>query len=240
MPVPVSPASWTGSLLWLLSVVAVAFAVSWVVATRLRVKRAPYIAVLSVVTAAMAVGYVAWLGVGTVDLLTARWGWGLLAAALCGGFMAFGMTRMPVTQRLAGGRLVAGLLWDGVVYGLAEGVLLSALPVLITWQMVHSLGWSGVGGGIARWTLPILASVVVIVVHHLGYADYRNRLLVPITAGCGLLSLGYLVTASPVAPALGHVIGHMSGLLHGAELPPAEHLPPAPAAPATQPLVHAS
>ncbi len=59
-----------------------------------------------------------------------------------------------------------------------------------TWQLVHSLGWGGFGGGLARWTLPVLASIAVIVVHHLGYAEYRNRQLVAISAGCGLLTVG--------------------------------------------------
>jgi hypothetical protein len=75
-------------------------------------------------------------------------------------------------------------------------------------------------GEIASWTLPIVASVVVILVYHLGYWEYRDRMLVPISVGCGLLSLGYLVTGSPIAPTLGHFLGHASGLLHGVELPP--------------------
>jgi hypothetical protein len=33
-------------------------------------------------------------------------------------------------------------------------VLLSVLLVLMAWQMIHSLGWSGPGGALARWALP--------------------------------------------------------------------------------------
>lgn len=232
MPVPVSPASWVGSLIWLIALAAVAFLISWLVADRLNIKRTPYIGVLAFVTAGVTVGYVAWLGVGVSDVLTARWAWGLLAAAVSSAFLVVGMTKLPVAQRLHGSRLGVALLWEGVVYGIAEGLLLSALPVFMTWQMIHSLGWSGAGGGIARWTLPIVASVAVIVVHHLGYWEYRNRMLVPIALGCGLLSFGYLVTASPIGPTLGHILGHASSLLHGAELPPHAHVaevaPPAP------------
>lgn len=233
MPVPASPIPWVGSLWWLVALAVVSFLVSWVAANRMRIPRTPYIGVLTVVTAAMSVGYVAWTGVGVGELLTAGWVWGLIAAPLSAALLIIGMTRLPVVQRLTGRRLAVALLWEAVVYGAAEGVLLSALPVLMTWQMVHSLGWSGAGGAIARWTLPLLASAAVIVVHHLGYWEYRNRLLVPITVGCDLLSLGYLVTASPIAPTLGHILGHASSLLHGAELPPHPHKAPA-AAPAGQ------
>ncbi len=227
MPVPVSPVPWAGSLIWLAALAAVSFLVTWVAADKLRMRRTLYIAVLTVVTAAMTAGYIAWAGVSVTDLLTTHWAWGLLAAPLCGAFLIVGMTRLPVTRRLTGRRLGVALLWEAVVYGTTEGVLLSALPVLMAWQMVHSLGWQGAGGAIARWTLPIAASILIVIVHHLGYWEYRNRLLLPISAGCGLLSVGYLVTASPIAPVLGHVLGHATSLVHGAELPPHPHRTPA-------------
>ncbi len=220
MPVPTPAPSWTGSLFWLIGLSVAAFAVSWLLANRLRVGRSLYIGALFVLTGALSAGYVAWLGLGAGDLLAARWGWGLLAAPVFAAFPAFGMTRLPASNRRTGRPLAAALLWEGVVYGVAEGVLLSALPAFITWQLLHSLGWGGFGEALARWTLPVAASIVVIVVHHLGYAEYRNKQLVPISAGCGLLTVGYLVTASVLAPALGHVLMHTAAILHGTELPP--------------------
>ena len=227
MPEPLHPAPWAGSLIWLGVLVIVSFLVTWVLADRLRMRRTPYIAALTVVTAAMAAGYIAWVGVSVTELLTTHWVWGLLAAPLCGAFLIIGMTRLPVTQKLTGRRLGLALLWEAVVYGTTEGVLLSALPVFMTWQMLHSLDWRGTGGDIARWTLPIVASIVIVIVHHLGYWEYRNRLLVPISFGCGLMSVGYLVTASPIAPTLAHVLSHAASLMHGAELPPHPHRTPA-------------
>lgn len=220
MPVPVPAAPWAGSLLWLVGLSVVAFAVSWLLANRLQLGRFLYIGALSVVTGALFVGYLAWLGVSVVDILTAHWGWGLLAAPIAAAFGTFGMTRLPATNRRTGRALTVALLWEGIVYGITEGILLSALPAFMTWQAIHSLGWSGFGGGLARWTLPVLASILVIVVHHLGYAEYRNRQLIPISVGCGMLTVGYLVTASVIAPTLGHVLMHTAAILHGTELPP--------------------
>jgi hypothetical protein len=223
MPIPVSPVPWEGSLIWLAALATMSFLVTWVPADKLRMRRTPYIAVLTAVTAAMTAGYIAWVGVSVTGLLTSHWAWGLIAAPLCAAFLIAGMTKLPVTQRLTGRRLGLALLWEAVVYGTTEGVLLSALPVFMTWQMIHSLGWQGTGGTIARWTLPIAASIVIVIVHHLGYWEYRNRLLVPISVGCGLMSVGYLVTASPIAPTLAHVLSHATSLIHGAELPPHPH-----------------
>jgi hypothetical protein len=235
MVTPSTSMPWVGSLLWLLALALASFGVSWIAANRQGMRRTSYVAVLTLVTAGLTVGYVGWLGVGARELLLSRWGWGLLAAPVSAAFLVVGMTKLPVVRQFRGARLGAALLWEAVVYGVAEGVLLSALPVLMTWQLVHSLGWSGQAGAVARWTLPIVASVAVIVVHHLGYWEYRNRLLVPISLGCGLLSVGYLVTASPVGPTLGHVLCHASSLLHGAELPPHAHAASTPSAPIPSP-----
>jgi hypothetical protein len=182
--------------------------------------------VLAAVTAAFTVGYVWWLGIDATTLLTTQWLWGLLGAPAGASFMAFGMTKLPVVQRLRGRRLAVTLGWEAVVYGTAEGLLLSALPAFMTWQMLHSLDWSGPPGAVARWTLPVLASLVVVVVHHLGYWEYRNRLLMPITAGCGLLTVAYLISANPITAALGHTLAHASALMHGADMPPHPHAVP--------------
>ena len=235
MPIPIHEPAWWGSLIWLAGVTAAAFVVAWLSGTRLRIPRVWYIPILLSVTAGLAIGYVAWLGVGFGQVTTTRWGWGLLAAVLAPILLAKPMSRQPVTRHVHGRQLRWELVWEGAVYGTAEGVLLSALPPLITWQMVHALGWHGFGGAIARWVLPVLAAAAVVLIHHLGYWSCRNVILVPITLGLSVLSIGYLVTASWVAPALGHIFMHIELTLHGTEMPP--HRRPAPPVAVGSPLL---
>lgn len=230
MPVPAHEAAWWGSLLWLVGVTAVAFLVAWASGTRLHIRRGTYIPILFAVTAGLAVGYVAWLGVGFNDIATARWGWGLLAGVIAAVVLWKPLTRQPTTRHVEGRQLRRELLWEGGFYGTAEGVLLSGLPPFITWQMVHSLGWTGVGGGLARWALPIIAAGAVVVVHHLGYWNCRGKILIPITLALSVLTIGFLVTGSWIAPALGHVLMHFEATVHGIEMPPVER--PAPPVPA--------
>ena len=220
MPVPVTPGPWWGSLLWLVGLMFSAFLVAWLSGTRLQIRRALYIPILVVVTAALTVGYVAWLGVGAMDVVTARWGWGIVAGVVVAVILVPAIKRQPVDRHLSRPDLPATLAWEGVVYGTAEGMLLSGLPPFMTWQMVHALGWTGAAGGLARWTLPILAAAAVIVVHHLGYWNCRNRILVPITLACSLLTVAYLVAGSFVAPTIGHILMHFGADLHGVEMPP--------------------
>ncbi len=222
MPIPTHEPAWWGSLLWLVGIAAASFVVAWLSGTRLRIKRPVYVVLLVGVTFGLAAGYITWLGVGVTDLLTARWGWGLLAAAIAPVIMAWPVSHQPVTRHVEGRQLAGEMFYEGGVYGSAEGILLSALPPFVTWQMVHALGWSGTAGAIARWTLPVVAAAAVVVIHHLGYWNCRNRILLPITLGLSVLSIGFLVTASWIAPTLGHVFLHWELTLHGTEMPPQE------------------
>lgn len=220
MPVPIHEPVWWGSLLWLIGIATAAFVIAWLPGTRLRIKRPVYVPMLLAVTAGLSAGYVAWLGIGVTDVITARWGWGLLAAVIIPVVLAEPISRQPVTRHVRGRRLAWEFAWEGGVYGTAEGVLLSALPPFVTWQMVHALGWSGTAGDFARWILPVAAAAAVVLIHHLGYWSCRNIILLPITAGLSVLSIAFVITGSWIAPALGHIFMHMELTAHGAEMPP--------------------
>jgi hypothetical protein len=220
MPVPAQEPVWWGSLLWLAGVTAIAFLVAWSSGSRLDVRRGTYVPVLFVATAGLAVGYVAWLGIGFADVASTRWPWGFVAAVIAPIVLWKPLSHQPVVRHVHGRQLRWELFWEGGVYGLAEGVLLSALPPFITWQMVHALGWTGTAGGVARWALPIIAASAVVVIHHLGYWNCRNKILIPITLALSVLTVGFLATASWIAPALGHVFMHFEATIHGIEMPP--------------------
>ena len=220
MPVPITPAAWWGSLLWLLAVAAAAFAVAWLSGTRLHIRKGAYIPLLLAVTGGLSVGYIAWLDVGFEDVVTARWGWGLLGGAVAAVLLMVPAAKQPVDHPVHGRARTVAIAWQGTVYGTAEGLLLSVLPPFITWQMVHALGWSGVGGALARWSLSLLAGAVVILVHHLGYWSFRNRSVIPVTLGLTVLSAAFLITGSWLAPVVAHILLHDELIVRGSEMPP--------------------
>jgi hypothetical protein len=111
------------------------------------------------------------------------------------------------------------------VYGAAEAVLLATLPVLAVWQAAASAGrtgdaWSKVGSG----AMAIAAALLVILVHHLGYAEFRQPAARPKLAGalvtCGLQALAFLLTGNVLAPLVAHIMLHGQMVLRGIELPP--------------------
>ncbi len=113
------------------------------------------------------------------------------------------------------------LLWEDVVYGASEGMLLSVLPVLTVWQALERLGWGHRVGRQARdrrtraWREPRRdrrASPRP--------PGFRGRDLIFLIAGCLWFSLAYVLTASPLAATVGHMGLHAGIGANGMQLPP--------------------
>jgi hypothetical protein len=99
-------------------------------------------------------------------------------------------------------------------------------PVLTLWQAATAAGWTDTGAGkAAAGTLAIFGSLLVILVHHLGYEQFRRTAARPMLAGalfaCGLQAVAFLVTGSLVAPVIAHIVLHVELTMRGDELPPA-------------------
>ncbi len=223
------PITWWSELIWLLALALASFLVTWIFTDLFHLTQTPYIGVLAVVTGALLAGYLSWSNTDWVTFLSYNWLWGLVGAIIASSLIIVGLLRSMRSQpemlgtapRPEGMRLVGALLWEGFVYGMAEGLLLSVLPVLITWQALASLHWTQSWYGIIlSGIIALLASVIVIAVHHLGYHEYRGRKLVSAEVGCAPLSLAYLLTMNPLAAGVGHSILHMAAVLRGIELPP--------------------
>jgi len=212
--------SWEGSLLWLAGIALAAFAVSFVLTDVLHIRRAAYIGALALLTGALTLGWMVWSGAGS-EMWSNRWLWGLLGAVGAGAFLEVALARV-IPQAAHGTVGPATALWEDGVYGLAEGLLLSVLPVLVTWQVFAAVGWNTGGRAVAAAVASLLASVVVIVAHHLGYAEFRSRKMAMAVMGCGVLSTVYLLVGSPIAAMGGHVLLHAGLLRQGAVLPPNE------------------
>ena len=207
----------TGNLLWFVAVAVIAFLVSWLFTERMGFRRTLYVGALTVVTAALAAGYLFWSGLG-IEFWSNNWAWGIVGAVVTATFLTLLLSRMIVTSAHRKAASLAQVAWDAVVYGAAEGLLLSVLPVVIVWQASMGQNVGAIGSG----ALALAASLVVIVVHHLGYADFRGKKMRQALMGCVPLSLAYLLTGSPIAAVGAHMVLHFVAMQRGMELPPAE------------------
>lgn len=215
---PQTNVDWSTSLLWLGAIAIVSFLASWLLTDVLRLRRSIYVGALALITAGLTAGYLAWSGAGT-EFWTSAWAWGIVGAILTGAFLALGVSRAPITtsDHSSG---IGAFLWEGVVYGATEGLLLSVLPIVVVWGAFADLDWTDGWRGVVAAVAAIAASAAVIVVHHLGYEGYRGRAMRFPVMGCSVLSLGYLVTASPIAAMGGHILLHAAMMRRGVALPP--------------------
>jgi hypothetical protein len=95
------------------------------------------------------------------------------------------------------------------------------LRISWAWQAFTAYGWTQSWiGAIFADLIALVASLCVIVVHHLGYREFRGPQVAGAAVTCGILSLAYLLTMNPFATIGGHMILHAGAVLRGVELPP--------------------
>lgn len=233
MPTPDPRFGSTDAVLALAAIALVAFLVSWVVTDVLGVRRTPYVAALAVVVGGLGGAYLAWSGTSLAELVTDGWALGIAAGLVAGGLATPLVRRVSPGEPAGGGRLVVALAYEGVLYGAAEAVLLATLPALAVWQAMTDAGRDAdtLGRG-ATGTLAVLAAIAVVLVHHLGYAEFRVREHRPKLAGallvCGLQAVAFVATGNVLAPIVAHVLLHAQLLLRGVEMPPVAERSPGP------------
>jgi hypothetical protein len=87
------------------------------------------------------------------------------------------------------------------------------------------VGWSTTSlGQVVVGLVAWIASLTVTAVYHLGYAEYRGRRVAGPVIGNGMMTLGLLITANPLAAILSHVAMHTAAVWHGPDT--AFQLPP--------------
>jgi hypothetical protein len=104
-------------------------------------------------------------------------------------------------------------------------LLLNVMPVVAVWTGFSEVGWAAVWPGkIAIGALALLASLLITLLYHLGYPEFRNRKVALVLVGNTLITLAYLVSTNPLGAVVSHVTMHVAAVFRGPEtvlqLPP--------------------
>jgi len=213
---------------WLAGGLALGFAVPFVLADQIGLQRDLYYGVYAV---AVGVFFWAWArasGLSIAEMIRRRW---MLATGL--GLAVAGLLSLMVirtedaTGRPDGAALVGQVLWRGVVYGVTDGLLLSAFPILAVFAAFAGRQIrKRRSGTVAIGAIALAASLLMTGVYHLGYNDFRSSKVARPTAGDVVWSVPTLVTLNPIGAPIAHAGMHVTAVLHSNEtntfLPPHE------------------
>ena len=228
---PARPVRATGAaaalhLRWLALGMVVAFLVPYLLADRLGLPRDVYYGIYAASVACLFAGWAHATGQSLREMAARRW---RLALALGVVFAAISAL-IAVNAETGGGHpggieFAAALLWRGVVYGAADGLLLSAFPILVVFGALRGTRLRRARGGmIAVGAVAMVASLSMTAVYHAGYSDFRSEKLRKPVTGDLVWSVPTLATLNPVASPVAHVGLHVSAVSHNYEtdlfLPP--------------------
>lgn len=200
-------------LLWLPAGALVAFAAAFVFSDLLKLPVDLYYLVYFVSVLGFLTVYVRTTGLDLSGWLSRRWVAGVVAGVLGGIVLMQGVLAGPQTGALSGTMLAWAVFWRGLVYGIVDGLLLFAFPWIVVWRALRADGdgWRRkAGAGAAAW----VAVLLVTTVYHLGYADFRSAKIVQPNVGSTIAVMPTLITTSPIASPISHVVLHMTAVVH--------------------------
>ena len=212
----------TSTAVWIIAAAAIGFASSAVFSSLLRLERAPFVFAYALAVGAFGATYLRLARVDPVAECRRRPLLGMLAGLALGLVLLLGVAGQPGGPAPRGTALVAALGWYAGVYGVADAMLLTVIPVLAVRgdASASGTGWRGAWRGVAA----MAASLLVTALYHFGFEEFRGMTLIQPLIGNAIVTAGYLMTRNPMTPLLAHVIMHGAAVVHGmestAQLPP--------------------
>jgi hypothetical protein len=210
---PVSP--WR-HFAWLVGGTAGSFLVPFVVADQLGLQRDLYYAVYAAAVVGLFVTWAHDTRQPLREMFATHWRLAVALGVVFAGISAFIATRAEDGTAHPGGiEFIAALVWRGIVYGAADGLLLSAFPILLVFGALRdSRLRRRTGGIVAVGAVAMLASLAMTAAYHAGYSDFRSDKLRKPMTGDLVWSVPTLATLNPVGAPIAHVGLHVGAVVH--------------------------
>jgi hypothetical protein len=201
---------------WLLGGLALAFAVPFLFTDLIHTPRDLYYTVY----VASVFGFVGVWARQTQQpiraFLTRGWRLAVPLGILAGAGLMLTVLREPSTAHPHGPTFLGAILWRGVVYGAADGVLLSVFPILAVFGLFASkpLRDRSKKAVVGIGAIALVVSLLFTAVYHVGYADFRSDKVKKPLAGDVIWSVPTLATLSPLGAPVAHIALHVSAVVH--------------------------
>jgi hypothetical protein len=203
-------------LAWLAAGIVMSFLVPFVVADQLDLQRDVYYGVYMLFVLGLFVGWARDTRQSLRDMCARHWRWALALGLLFAGLSALiARGAESATPHPDGIEFVAAILWRGILYGAADGLLLSAFPILVVFAAFAGSRFRRRRGGIvAIGAVAMIASVLLTATYHLGYSDFRSSNVRKPVTGDLVWSVPTLATLNPVGAPIAHAGLHVSAVTH--------------------------
>ena len=211
---------------WLAGAFALAFSVPFVLADVLEMNRDVYYGLYAGAVAGLFALWSRATGYDLVAALRRRWALAAVLGLAAAAVMVVTVLRTEdATARAEGAELVGALLWRGIVYGIADGLLLSVFPILAVFAAFAGGRLNDRRTGkLAIGFVALLASLAMTAVYHAGYSDFRSEKVTKPLTGDVIWSAPTLLTLNPIGAPIAHVGLHTAAVVHNPEtdtfLPP--------------------
>jgi hypothetical protein len=194
----------------------VAFAVPFVLTDLVPIDRDVYYGVYAATVFALFWLWLRSAGRPVRQILSRNWRIAVALAVLFGGVMVAVALKEGATSHPHGWTFAGALAWRGVVYGIADGLLLSTFPILVVFAMfgTRPLRERTKRAVLGIGALALAASLAFTAVYHLGYTDFRGSKLRKPVAGDVIWSAPTLLTLNPVGAPLAHAALHVTAVAH--------------------------
>jgi len=211
---------------WLAGGLVFAFAVPYVLADVLGMNRDLFYGVYAAAVAGLFWLWARSTGYDLVGAVKRRWLAASLLGLLAAAILAVVVVRTEdATARPEGLDLVGAVAWRGVVYGVADGLLLSVFPILVVFAaLAGSRLDRRLAGKVVIGVVALVASLAMTFAYHSGYSDFRSDKMSKPLRGDVIWSAPTLLTLNPIGAPIAHVGLHTTAVLHSYEtdtfLPP--------------------
>ena len=216
----------TRHLSWLAGGIILSFLVPYAFADRLGLPRDLYYGIYVAAVVGLCAGWMRDTGQSPRELLARRWRWAVALGVLFAVASVLLVVRTEnATSHPGGIEFIGAIVWRGVVYGAADGLLLTAFPILVVFAALSRGRLRRRRGGlVAVGAVALGASLLLTATYHLGYSDFRSAKVRKPMTGDLLWSPPTLATLNPVGAPIVHAAMHVAAVTHSYEtdlfLPP--------------------
>lgn len=212
--------------LWLAGGLVLGFLVPFVLADTLAIDRDLYYGLYAAAVAGFVALWARTTGQSLRSHASRRLPWAIGLGVAAGAVLAVMVWRTEdSTPHPDGIELAAAIVWRGLVYGAADGLLLSVFPILAVFAAFAGTRLRRSKTGTVLVALVALsASLAMTAAYHTGYSEFRSEKLGKPVAGDVVWSAPTLLTLNPVGAPIAHAAMHTAAVVHSYEtdvfLPP--------------------